>query len=298
MVYEELFERNYGVFEEQEQNRIRNARVVIVGCGGIGGVTALALARSGIGHFTLYDFDAYSPSNMNRQIACFTDTLGMNKAAAMDESISKINPEAQVNLCEYAATPEDMDELILGGDVFLPAADDWALSISMLGRAKQLGKPAIMAYPVGALGRVSAFLPESPYAAECVAIPPNLSYKDMNTFMEDPNNRRILQYYRIAGGMRQAWFDAWCEGKTPHPQICPIVWITGTLAAMEILKLVSGKWKPVVAPRYWHVTPSGARIAKFSFARRWLARQHWGSALIPFLAKRPWLVRLFTRAIS
>jgi molybdopterin/thiamine biosynthesis adenylyltransferase len=298
MIYEQLFERNYGIFEAEEQARIRDARAAIVGCGGIGAVTAVALARSGLGHFSLYEFDTYSPSNMNRQITCFTDTLGMNKAMAVRDSILSINSEAEIDICMHAVTPEEIDEVILDGDVFLPAADNWALSITMLDRAKQLGKPAIMAYPVGALGRVSTFLPESPYAAECVAIPPHLSYVEMKAFMEDPNNRRILQYYQTVGGWRQEWFDQWCESKQPHPQICTIVWITGVLAAMEILKLVSGKWQPVVAPRYWHVTPSGARMATFSPARRWLARQHWGASLVPFLAKRPWLVRLFTRAIS
>lgn len=298
MIYEELFERNYGIFQEEEQARIRDARVVIVGCGGIGAVTAISLARSGLGHFSLYEFDSYQPSNMNRQITCFIDTMGVNKAIAVRNSILNINPEAEVDACTHAVTPEEIDDVILSGDVFLPAADSWALSITMLDRAKELGKPAIMAYPVGALGRVSVFLPESPYAAECVAIPPNLTYTEMKAFMDDSNNRRILQYYQTVGGWRQEWFDQWCERKQPHPQICPIVWITGVLASMEIIKLVSGKWKPVVAPRYWHITPSGARMARFSFARRWLARQRWGAALVPFLAKRPWLVRLFTRAIS
>ena len=58
-----------------------------------------------------------------------------------------------------------MDQIIQEGDVFLPAADQWPLSIAMLNRAKELGKPAIMAYPVGSLARVCVFLPESPYAA-------------------------------------------------------------------------------------------------------------------------------------
>lgn len=76
--------------------------------------------------------------------------------------------------------------------------------------------------------------------------------------------------------------------------------MTGALAAMEILKLVSGKWKPVTAPRYWHITPNGARIGRFGLMRRLLSRQvrSSGQALLPFLVKRPWLAKLFTRAIS
>ena len=187
--------------------------------------------------------------------------------------------------------------MILAGDVFLPAADEWPLSITMLDRAKQLGKPALLAYPVGALGRVSTFMPESPYAAECVVIPPTcpITNERLHGRSEQPQDPAVLPAWLAAGAGVVRW---WCEGRKPHAQLCTIVWLTSVITAMEMLKLVSGKWQPVVAPRYWHVTPEGAHMARFSPARRWLARQRWGAALVPFLAQRPWLVRLFTRAIS
>lgn len=301
MLYEELFERNLGVFEPAEQGRIRDASVLIIGCGGIGGVVAISLARSGLGHFVLMEHDTYQPSNMNRQVTCFTDTLGENKAVSVRKSILKINPEADVIVCDRALEPNEIDEVLQLADVVIPAADDWALSMVMLGRAKELGKPAVMAYPVGALGRACTFLPDSPYAAECLAVPSGLPYAELKRFMENPNNRRILEYYRTEGAWTDDWFDAWCDGERPHAQLCTIVWISGALAAMEILKLVSGKWTAVVAPNYWHITPTGARIAKFGLARRLLSRlanRKSGQLLIPALARRPRLVRLFTRAIG
>lgn len=299
-MYEQLFERNYGIFTPEEQSRIRDAKVVIIGCGGIGGVVATILARSGLGHFILYDFDIYQPSNMNRQITCFVDTLGCNKAECVKEALLKINPEAEVTVCERALLLEEMDKAIMMGDVFLPAADEWPLSIAALGRAKELGKPAIMAYPVGALARVSTFLPDSPYAAECLVMPYKASYEVLMAFMDNPQNRKILQYYCTEGAWQPDWFEDWCESKRPHAQMCAMVWLTGALAALEIIKLVSGKWEPVAAPRYWSITPAGAKIASFGLARRLLSRQvrrPSGQALLPFLAKRAWLVRLFTRAI-
>jgi hypothetical protein len=299
--YEELFERNYGVFSPAEQERIRNARIVIIGCGGIGGVVAIILARSGIGHFVLYEFDTYSPTNMNRQIACFTDTMGMNKAAAIRDMILRINPEAEVVAHEEALQPDQIGAVLKMGDVVLPASDEWPLSIAILGAAKEQGVPAIMAYPVGSLARVSSFLPDSPYAAECLVMPYKTPYDGLKAFMNNPDHRRTLQYYRSEGSWTQEWFESWCESKKPHAQFCTPVWITGALAAQEIIKLVSGKWKPVAAPRYWHITPSGARIARFGLARRLLSRQvrrPGGAAILPFLNKRPWLLRLFTRLIS
>ncbi len=300
-MYEKFFERNYGVFTPEEQARIQAANVVVIGCGGIGGVVTSALARSGLGHLILYDFDTYQPNNMNRQITCFTDTLGVNKAVATREALLKINPEIDITMHERGLDPEEIAEVIKQGDVVIPAADNWALSIVFLDTAKDLEVPAIMAYPVGALARVSTFLPESPYASECLVQPFKSPYGELQTFMSNPENRRILQYYRTEGAWTQEWFEDWCEGKLPHAQLCTLVWITGALAALEILKLISGKWKPIVAPRYWHITPAGARIAKFGLARRLLSRasrRTWGQALLPVLAKRPWLVKLFTRAIS
>ena len=300
-MYEEFFVRNYGVYTPEEQARIQAGKVVIIGCGGIGGVVASALARSGLENFVLYEFDTYEPNNMNRQITCFTDTLGTNKAVALRETLLKINPDIDIVLHQRALEPDEIGAAIKQGDVVIPAADNWALSIVFLDTAIDLGVPALMAYPVGALARVSTFLPGGPYASECLVQPFKSPYAELKTFMDNPDNRRALQYYRTAGAWTQEWFDAWCEGEQPHAQLCTIVWITGALAAMEILKVISGRWKPISAPRYWHITPTGTRIAKFGLGRRLLSRtsrRPWGQALLPALAKRPWLVRLFTRVIS
>ena len=300
MNYEQLFERNYGVFSADEQARIRSAKVVIVGTGGVGGVLATVLARSGVEHFVLYEHDIYTPTNMNRQIGCFADTLGMSKGEVIKDMILRINPSAQIDLDVRAITEEEMDEVILKGDVIVPCADDWPLSMNLLGRAKELGKPAILAYPVGALGRASTFLPESPYASECLVIPKGLPYDQLKEFMANPANRRTLLYYCTEGGWTDEWFDGFCQGTKPHAQLCSIVWITSTLAAQEIIKLVSGRFKPVIAPRYWSITPNGAHVARFSVARRLLARSSqkpWGRKMLPQLAKHPWLLRLFTRAL-
>lgn len=300
-MYETLFERNYGIFTSEEQGKIRDARIVIIGCGGVGGVVAQTLARSGLSHFVLYEHDQYDLSNMNRQITCYDDTIGAKKAEVTRDTILKINPEADIVMFERALQPGEINEAIDQGDVIIPAADEWPLSITVLGAAKEQGKPAIMVYPAGVLGRVSTFLPESPYAAECLVMPYKANFDELKVFMGDPDNRRILQYYQTTGGWREEWFEGFVEGSKPHAQICPIVWITGALAAMEVIKLVTGKWKPVVAPRYWHITMSGAHIARFGLGRRLLSRlirKPWGRALLPALTQRPWLVGLFTRIIS
>ena len=300
MGYEELFQRNLGIYEVREQERIRDAKVVIIGCGGIGGVVAIVLARSGVGDFVLMEPDPYEPSNMNRQVTCFTDTIGINKATVTKEAILRINPEAKVMVDERGLKPAGIEELIEPAGIIMPAMDDWPLSLMVFRVAKRLGKPAVMAYPVGALGRACTFLPDSPSAEECLAMPFGLPYDELKEYMENPEARRVLRYYVTEGAWREEWFDRWVEGELPHAQICTVVWITASLAAMEIVKLITGKWKPVAAPYYWHVTPTTARIKKFGLSRRLvsrLSRRRWIQQRLPWLARRKRLLRLFTRMI-
>lgn len=300
--YESIFERNYGVFSNDEQEKLRNANFLIIGSGGIGGIVAMALARCGVENMTIYEFDSFQISNLNRQIGCNIDSIGQNKGVVTKEAILKINPQAKINLISRALRSDEILTVIKqeAWDAIIPAADSWALSVSMLDACVDAGVPAIMSYPAGALGRVCSFMPGGPYASECLTMPYKATYDDLKVFMESKENRSILYYYRILGGWTQEWFKGFCEGKLPHPQIAPIVWISGTLAAMEMMKIVTGRWKPVAAPRYWHITPDGSHIAKFGFGRRLLSRlmqKEWGRALIPALAKRHGLVRIFTRLI-
>ncbi len=142
-------------------------------------VIGSALARSGLEHFVLYEFDTFSISNMNRQITCFDDTVGRNKADVLKETILKINPSAEVAIYERALLPDEIPQMLAMGDVIIPSADEWPLSITILGAAKEYGVPAIMSYPSGALGRVGTFLPSSPYAAECLVMPYKADYEHL-----------------------------------------------------------------------------------------------------------------------
>lgn len=297
MEYQHLFQRNLGIFTASEQERIRQARILIVGCGGVGGVVATVLARSGGAHFVLMDPESYERSNANRQITCYTGTLGRNKALCTREEILRINPEAQVTAHERALRLEETEEMLQAIDVAVCAADDWPLSLLTLDTARRLGKPAVMAYPIGAFARTCTFLPQSPAPAECLSMPLGLPYEELKEFTERPEVRRLGRYYLRQGAWQEEWFAGWCEGRLPHAQLCTTVWIAASLAALEVLKLVTGKWKPVAAPRYWHITPTEARIKHFGLARRLLSRltrREWVQRRLPALARRKWLLDLFT----
>jgi hypothetical protein len=300
MSYPKFFERNYGVLTEEEQERIRRARVAIIGCGGIGGVMAVVLARSGVGRFLLMESDTYEPSNMNRQIACFCDSLGTNKAVCIEQDILRINQEAEVTVEQRALTAGDLDRMAEWGDVIAPVMDEWPLSLTALEVVRQT-KPAVMAYPVGALGRACVFTTDSPSVAECLAMPYGFGYEKLREYTHRSEARKLLQYYVTEGEWTEEWFDRWVDGELPHAQLCTIVWLTAVLAAQEVLKLVSGRWKPVVAPYYWHVTPDQARVKRFGRGRALISRMSrrgYAQRLFPRLTGSKRLLRLFTRLLG
>lgn len=93
-------------------NRLAACRVIIFGIGGVGGWTAEALVRSGIGHLTIVDADRVAESNINRQPVATSSTVGQVKVDVMRQKLLDINPEATVNAiaCRYdASTAGDFD---------------------------------------------------------------------------------------------------------------------------------------------------------------------------------------------
>lgn len=154
-------ERLYGV---PGAAAIRSAHVAVVGIGGVGSWAAEALARSGVGHITLIDFDQIAESNINRQIHAETGTVGMAKVDAMKARIGQINPQCTVHCVEEFATPDNWQTMVghassQGGfTAVIDACDQVKTKVALAAwaRADSLAKPKLAAVPlfitVGAAG--------------------------------------------------------------------------------------------------------------------------------------------------
>jgi hypothetical protein len=258
--YQELFLRNYGVFTQKEQDRIRTSRVLIIGCGGIGGTVAIILARSGVSRFILVEFDDYGFSNMNRQIACFTDTLGRNKAVVLKEQILKINPEAQVEVYPKLLTHDRLSELIPKTDMVFPAADDLAFSVIVFREAQRLGVPALLVFPSGTWANVCILMPDSPPVEEIEGVPRLESYEELKAILAIRKYKFGTYFYVPFADWRIDYYRAFIEEDISPAHIAPSVWLCSSLGSLEVLKVLSGKWKPVKSPHYWNITKNGIRI--------------------------------------
>jgi len=264
--YREIFQRNYGVFSETEQNSIRHARVMIVGCGGVGGTVAIELCRSGIENFLLVEPDVYSVTNMNRQVSCYSDTLGMDKAEALKKDMLRINEECEIGIIKSVIPIEELGSKMSGSSVLMSSADDFAYSIIASRIAKKAGIPSVIGLPLGSLVRVWSNTEESPNIEDYFALPKNEpNYRALYDALYNSEEKRI--YARWAQkhcGWSEEWARGYAENELSLAQIAPMTWIASSLAALEILKLITRRWEPVVFPRYWRITPVYAGIDEFN----------------------------------
>lgn len=150
----ELSDRRFGgldrLFGLAAAERIRNAHVAVVGIGGVGSWAAEALARSGVGHITLVDFDQVAESNINRQIHAVQANLGQAKVVAMRERILSFFPECEVTCIEAFAEPDNWPAILPAGvNAVVDACDQTRAKTAMAVWARKTGTLHVM---VGAAG--------------------------------------------------------------------------------------------------------------------------------------------------
>lgn len=118
------YERNIPALSEEECNTLLGKRVLVVGCGGLGGHLIDMLARIGVGSLRVVDGDVFEPSNLNRQLLSEVPLLGVSKAKAAAAKISRINPEISVEAVDSFLTEKNVRRLLLFCDVVLDGLDN------------------------------------------------------------------------------------------------------------------------------------------------------------------------------
>lgn len=130
--------------------KLSEARVAIFGIGGVGGYTAEALARSGVGALDLIDNDAVSLTNLNRQIIALHSTVGKYKVDVMKERILDINPNVSVKVHRCFYLPESRDEFDFSAyNYVVDAVDTVSAKIDLVLKAQESGTKIISSMGAG-----------------------------------------------------------------------------------------------------------------------------------------------------
>ena len=154
----DYFSRTRLIIGDSALNRLKNSRVAVFGIGGVGGHTAEALVRSGIGAIDIIDKDVVSESNINRQIIATVKTIGRNKVDVAKERFLDINPELRIRTYNTFFTPATSFEFdFTEYDYVVDAIDTVTGKLEIITKAYNTGTPVISAMGAGNKLEASAF---------------------------------------------------------------------------------------------------------------------------------------------
>jgi tRNA A37 threonylcarbamoyladenosine dehydratase len=146
------FDRIGRLVGDGAMNRLFNSKVTVVGLGGVGSFAAEALARSGIGHLTLVDFDLVCVTNANRQLQAMRGTVGKPKASVLAERLRLINPSATIKAVPLFYEARLADKLLPPDtDFVVDAIDNVTAKCHLLASCRERGIPVVCS--TGASGR-------------------------------------------------------------------------------------------------------------------------------------------------
>ncbi|ANR90630.1 MULTISPECIES: adenylyltransferase/sulfurtransferase MoeZ [Mycobacterium avium complex (MAC)] len=144
------------------QKRLKNARVLVIGAGGLGAPTLLYLAAAGVGTIGIVEFDAVEESNLQRQIIHGVADVGRSKAASARDSIAAINPLVDVRLHEFRLDASNAVELFGHYDLIVDGTDNFATRYLINDAAVLAGKPYVWGSIYRFEGQVSVCWEDAP----------------------------------------------------------------------------------------------------------------------------------------
>lgn len=152
--------RNRKALSENDQIRLLESAVCIIGLGGLGGLVTETLARMGIGRLKLIDGDTFEAHNLNRQLLSSTGGMGRAKADAAVMRVEAINPGIEVTASHVYLTPQNAPDLIESCDLAVDCLDNIQSRFILESAAKQAGIPMVSAAVAGISGHVTTIFPD------------------------------------------------------------------------------------------------------------------------------------------
>ena len=224
--YWDIATRQMSIVTRSQQTRFKDAKIGVVGCGGIGGGTILMLARMGLGDLTIIDKDAYDLSNLNRQAISSLETVGVDKSIATKERVRITNPYTKVNAFNEELNEDNIEEVFGDRDIIIDALDNLYTRIIVSRYARENDIPFVHGAIHGTQGQVSVFTKDTKSYEEMFSLP---------SLGKELNEETQKEISKLTSGV--------------PPVIGPVPNIVGCLEAFEAYKLVTGIGEVTYAPK-------------------------------------------------
>ena len=245
--YEEAFSRNLGWVTLAEQLRLRNSRVCIAGLGGVGGVYLLALARLGVGAFSIADFDIYALANFNRQIGATVSSLNRPKVDVMLAMARDINPDLDVRVFNEGVNASNLDAFLADGDVYLDGLDFFALDMRrrVFAACHVKGIPAVTVAPLGMGAALLNFVPGGMSFEAYFQLEGRTEHEQALRFLVGLSPAMLQMSYLVDPSRVDL-------SRRRGPSSVIAIQLCSGIAAAQVLKLILNRGEVVAAPHGLH----------------------------------------------
>ena len=143
----------------EENDKLKNYKVCVIGCGGLGGYVIEMLGRIGVGYITAVDGDVFQESNLNRQILSDIHSLGKRKSIVAKKRMMNVNPLIEVNAINEFLTKENYPEILNGHDIIVDALDSIDARLMLQDACEELNIPLVSGAIAGWYGHVTTVYP-------------------------------------------------------------------------------------------------------------------------------------------
>lgn len=191
------------------QERLRCARVLVIGLGGLGSSAAMYLAAAGVGHLVLVDFDTVDLSNLQRQIVHGTADVGRPKVESAREGLLALNPLIEVTSIPHALEGEELLGQVQSADVVVDTCDNLLTRLIINQACVQARTPLVSGAAIHMEGQVLVYRPDQPNVP---------CYRCLYRSTDEEPSDTCIQSGVLA----------------------PVVGIIGSIQAIETIKLITG----------------------------------------------------------
>jgi len=153
------YQRNRGMLTTQQQARLFQSRVAVIGCGGLGGYVLEELARLGVGAIVAIDSDHFEEHNLNRQLLSSPGTLGQIKVVAAAQRLAEINPAVTVRSVQEYISRANGRDLLADTDCVVDAVDNVTTRLDLEALCSDLKIPLVHGAIAGWYGHVATVYP-------------------------------------------------------------------------------------------------------------------------------------------
>jgi len=251
-LYKKIFIRNFGIFTESEQNKIKNSIIALSGVGGVGGLLAERLMRLGVGKLKIIDPEVFEISNLNRQFSSSMKNLGKNKVEEIAIQIKHINPNAEIYYKKTGIKTQDNARNFLEDCNLIIDEMDFGLfkeSIFLQRAAREKGIFYVFAAAIGFGALVVVFDPKGMTLAEYNNLSPNLELENI----KQPKISLDKICPIIPSYVSKNIIKEIINGRRPVPTISIGVGLASILAANEAVNIILKKRKIITAPGYIYI---------------------------------------------